>query len=112
MHDTAIQTQFTYRGNHIVRRGGVLGFLESLRSLVCVLFDIMSDGDQDFILEIVDELILELSEKIEGLLEVRDLNNAPTTVKVPPVLPNQLIGPQPWNVYDWCKNRNRNLKFA
>lgn len=65
----------------------MLGLPESVSSLVCQMFDGMSDQYQDFILEVIAYLFLNPCEKTESLAATRDDSNALSTAIFPPVLP-------------------------
>lgn len=47
LHAAALQSQIFRRGRYMVTSGGVLGFLVSLGSVVCQVFDCLQDGKQE-----------------------------------------------------------------
>lgn len=97
---------------HLVTCGGVLGFLESLGALVCQLFDELSGGDEDYILKSIADFVLDLFAKIEAVVALRDLNNAPSTVKLPSILPHQLDQLHRRKFYDIIREKQSRLDYS
>lgn len=68
----------------------LLIFLEGLRSQFCDIFDPNSDGEQDYVLEIISDFVIDLCTGTKPLLSLRDGLIAPSTCKAPPVRPQHL----------------------
>lgn len=76
------------------------------------MFDQLSEGEQDFVLKVIADFVLDLSVKIDNLVAVRGLNNAPSTVKLPPVLSHQLIDLSPRQFYELMNQHKLRLDYS
>lgn len=90
-----------------MKRGGVLRLIESQGPIVCEMYDLLTDEDQDFILESISDLVLDLCQRIERLVVITDTGNDPDIVKLPPVLPLEMCKLSPRAFYQLLGEKNR-----
>lgn len=77
-----LESQIRRRGNRVEYRGGVLGFIQKLGSIVCSLFEKLTDIEQHELLEATSDLVLALFEKIDSLIAMQNGHNAPKPQKI------------------------------
>lgn len=75
----------------MVSRSGVLTFIEGVVSIVCGIFYVLLDGEQNHVLKTVAELVLDFRELIENLTALLDANSTPREVQVRTVKPHLLL---------------------
>lgn len=70
LHADAVQNLASLHSAYVATRRGVLGFLQSLGSLLCQQFDILSDVEQDNVLKVIAEFVLNVCSEIDELVAV------------------------------------------
>lgn len=109
IEEATLEQPLCRKGNRYVTMAGVLGFVEGLGSMVCNMFDLIVDAEQDEVLEWIANFVLDLCDRIDRLVVIRDTQNAPQTATFPPVRPFEIIKLRPRQFYSLLNEQRGRL---
>lgn len=79
--------------------------------MVCETFVVLLDSEQDNLFEGISKFSLDLSNRIDNLVALRTDENAPMTIRYPPVRPCEFLTLRPREFYKILQSQRERLLF-